>query len=335
MKRKSGRLRTSGEIASSSKSNHSELQKKQKLSKQKFRSKKLRNERKNEKNWLYCAAFNYKQEIEYSEIPEIYIGLMIIMCVHCKALRYEKEAPGICCLSGKINLPPIQNPPEFLIRYTSGDTKESINFLKNIRKYNSCFQMTSFGATKIVNNDNYLPTFKIQGQIYHTIGSLLPQNQSDSKFLQIYFMGDESSELIQRCDNNFNLNESIVLQLQQFLHVNNNLVKTFKYAIENMPSNDFKLIIKADKAPNGMHKKRFNEPTQNEVAIIMVNDECDSRDIILRKRDTTLQRVRETHRSYDALQYPILFPYGTDGYHFNLMQTDPKQNVFTNKKVMI
>ena len=31
----------------------------------------------------------------------------------------------------------------------------------------------------------------------------------------------------------------------------------------------------------------------------------------------------ETHRSYDALQYPLLFPKGEDGYHFKLLHVDP------------
>jgi len=39
-----------------------------------------------------------------------------------------------------------------------------------------------------------------------------------------------------------------------------------------------------------------------------------SRDVIIQKRDGTLQRINETHPSYMALQYSLLFPYGTDGW---------------------
>jgi len=35
-------------------------------------------------------------------------------------------------------------------------------------------------------------------------------------------------------------------------------------------------------------------------------------DVILKKRDRTLQRLNDTHPSHMALQYPIIFPYGTD-----------------------
>jgi len=37
-------------------------------------------------------------------------------------------------------------------------------------------------------------------------------------------------------------------------------------------------------------------------------------------RDGQLQRVFELHRSYDPLQYPLLFPYGNDGYFINIQQ---------------
>lgn len=35
-------------------------------------------------------------------------------------------------------------------------------------------------------------------------------------------------------------------------------------------------------------------------------------------RDSRLKRVSETHRTYDALQYPLIFWQGEDGYHFNI-----------------
>jgi len=49
--------------------------------------------------------------------------------------------------------------------------------------------MTSFGA-KEIREGNFMPTFKIEGQIYHLIGSLLPTTGQSSKFLQIYFIYD-------------------------------------------------------------------------------------------------------------------------------------------------
>lgn len=85
-----------------------------------------------------------------------------------------------------------------------------------------------------------------------------------------------------------------------------------------MPNDEYKIIIRADKTPNGEHEKCYNAPTINEVAVVMVGTEFESRDIVIFKRDSTLQYVSATHRSYDALQYPLIFCYGDDGYHFNI-----------------
>ncbi|UYV71164.1 hypothetical protein LAZ67_8001969 [Cordylochernes scorpioides] len=47
---------------------------------------------------------------------------------------------------------------------------------------------------------------------------------------------------------------------------------------------------------------------------------CDRRDIVLYKRGSGVQRINEFHRSYDALQYPLVFWNGQDGYHFHIPQ---------------
>ncbi|GFV66451.1 uncharacterized protein TNCV_3032051 [Trichonephila clavipes] len=73
----------------------------------------------------------------------------------------------------------------------------------------------------------------------------------------------------------------------------------------------------ADKDPLA-NTRQFNAPTIDEVTIVIVGEEFESRDIILHRRSGDIQRVSETHRSYDGLQYPILFWRGDDGYHFNI-----------------
>uniref|UniRef100_A0A6P4EN22 Uncharacterized protein LOC108043706 n=1 Tax=Drosophila rhopaloa TaxID=1041015 RepID=A0A6P4EN22_DRORH len=53
----------------------------------------------------------------------------------------------------------------------------------------------------------------------------------------------------------------------------------------------------------------------------------------MRRDDGRLQRVYETHRSYDALQYPLMFCRGEDGYHFNIKMVNATTGEETNKKV--
>jgi len=85
-----------------------------------------------------------------------------------------------------------------------------------------------------------------------------------------------------------------------------------------MPSDNHKSVIRADKTPAVEHARRFNAPTIDDVAIIIVGEDLQSRDIVLHRRNDQLKRVSETHRSYDALQYPLLFWQGDDGYHFKI-----------------
>ncbi|GFV13242.1 ATP-dependent DNA helicase [Trichonephila clavipes] len=82
------------------------------------------------------------------------------------------------------------------------------------------------------------------------------------------------------------------------------------------------------------HRGRHNEPTTNEVSVLLVNQDCDKRDIVLHRHDNRLQRISETHRSYDSLQYPLMFVYREDGYNFAVYRVNPNkgQPTFQKKK---
>ncbi|GBM79767.1 hypothetical protein AVEN_229694-1 [Araneus ventricosus] len=106
----------------------------------------------------------------------------------------------MCCSNGRVKLPSLDQPPEPLYSLISGVTLESTHFLQNIRKYNACFKMSSFGTTAVVREEGFMPTFKIQGQIYRRIGSLLSFQDRTPQFLKIYFIGEENVETNQRCE---------------------------------------------------------------------------------------------------------------------------------------
>lgn len=91
----------------------------------------------------------------------------------------------MCSANGKVHVSLFLNIPEFLKALLNGEHPQSKQFLENIRFCNMAFQMTSFGAKQITDR-SFMPTFKIQEQVYHLIGSLLPKNEPE--FLQIYFV---------------------------------------------------------------------------------------------------------------------------------------------------
>ena len=269
------------------------------------------------------SEFDYNADVTYELDKTVQLGSMSFVCKWCKALKWKDETPGMCCSNGKIDLPSFEELPEPLNSLVFGELPESEHFLNLIRKYNSSFQMTSFGAKRIIEG-NYMPTFKVQGQVYHLVGSLLPALQEEPKFLQIYFVGDDEREAHIRCTNFNDVRPALIAQLQVMLHGCNNYVKDLKSAIESVPKDDkqFQVIIHADRKPPDAHRGRFNEPAANEVAILIVGQTFEKRDIVLHSRDNRLQKINEIHRSYDALQYSLMFCRGEDGYSISVPQVD-------------
>ena len=99
---------------------------------------------------------------------------------------------------------------------------------------------------------------------------------------------------------------------------NNHLIQQLKtaqdYLAEGSINEERMIIIREDKRPQGEHAHRYNAQSAPEVAILMDNEPTEPRDIVLRLRGGELKRISELHAFYDSLQYPIIFPYGTDGY---------------------
>lgn len=50
------------------------------------------------------------------------------------------------------------------------------------------------------------------------------------------------------------------------------------------------------------------------MALVMVGQQFETQDIILESLGSTLRRISEIQRSYDALQHSLMFSHGKDGY---------------------
>ncbi|XP_018793824.1 PREDICTED: uncharacterized protein LOC108971924 isoform X2 [Bactrocera latifrons] len=87
---------------------------------------------------------------------------------------------------------------------------------------------------------------KIQGQIQHNAGALLPSVDGEYNYLQIYLLGNSETEINQRCGINRATRREIIVQLQQLLYEHNLLIQLFKTALEVMPSDGHKIVIRAD-----------------------------------------------------------------------------------------
>ena len=113
-----------------------------------------------------------------------------------------------------------------------------------------------------------------------------------------------------RCEMFSDVERTIVSELQLLFHGNKDLVHLFKTAIDLMPTDTRKIVVSADKTPTGEHVRRYNVPTIDEVAIVMVGDQFLPRDIILYKRNAQLVRIAEL---IDAkITYNILSVFGME-----------------------
>jgi len=92
------------------------------------------------------------------------------------------------------------------------------------------------------------------------------------------------------------------------------------------------VVIKVDQVPFDEHARRFNAPTINKVSIVMVGDQFVNRNIKIMRGNNTIQTIQGTRRSYDALQYRLIFWEEEDGYHINIKQRNPSTGEETKKK---
>ena len=225
-------------------------------------------------------ALSYQPEHFYSTTD---IGTLSLECSSCGALKFERETDSLCCSKGNVKLEEFSQVQPFLQHLYEGIDSNSKHFLANIRKYYCAFQMTSFGCNE-VSMSGFNPSFRIQGQVYHLIGSIVPTQGESSKFAQIYFIDDRESEVDTRSAIVDGLKSDIIRSINELLHDSNHYVEVFKVAKEifeqkSTPTN-VKIVINETKRPSSEHSRRYNRPLSDEIAVLMSNDATNNRVIV-------------------------------------------------------
>jgi hypothetical protein len=83
---------------------------------------------------------------------------------------------SLCCENGKVLLPNLLATPQELEVLLTSKESSVVKFRDQIRMYNSVLAFTSLGA-KVDESVTRGPrpySFRIQGELYHKIGSLCP-----------------------------------------------------------------------------------------------------------------------------------------------------------------
>ena len=110
-------------------------------------------------------------------------------------------------------------------------------------------------------------------------------------------------------------------------------MKSFRMVRERLNQgnvNNLKLRLISERFTDG---RINNQPTVSEVAALIVGDvdTASKRDIIIETQRGKLQRIDEFHASYLAYQYPLIFPYGEDGYRRGVAHRD-RESSKSNKR---
>ncbi|CDY67424.1 BnaCnng54880D [Brassica napus] len=151
---------------------------------------------------------------------------------------------------------------------------------KRRRSSNPVFTMCCKGDHSI-NNGRGPFVFRLSGENYHRIGDIVPEPGQAPKFSQLYVI-DTLNEIKNRLD-----------------------------AYAGMR------LIESRQSDGRTH----NLPTANVEAALIPGDfvlNMETRDIVLESTSGKLQGISELHPAYLPLQYPLLFPYGEDGFRLNI-----------------
>jgi len=219
------------------------------------------------------------------------------------------------------NLP--ATPQELEVPLTSKENS-AVKFRDQIRMYNSVLAFTSLGAKvdESVTGGLGPYSFRIQGELYHKIGSLCLAEGQRPQFSQLY-IHDTKHERQNHHAVMPSLDPMMLDWLLTMMYNINPYVEVFKMARDMMATEgapvDLKLRLIASRTKDAC---RYNVPTADEVLALMVGDgseAVDRRDVVLAQQAGPFQRIFELHVGYMALHYPLLFPYGEDGWHPNIL----------------
>ncbi|XP_071697343.1 uncharacterized protein [Rutidosis leptorrhynchoides] len=283
---------------------------------------------------VYFSPNNYI-DLQGLNVSYHNIGAPSYKCPTCNATMWYEERTNkakksktptfsLCCQSGKVLLPKHKEAPSPLKNLLDYNDPTTSKFREQIRIYNSMFCFTSFGAKidHTVNQGRGPYTFRISGQTYHKIGSLLPIEGTQPKYAQLYFYDTENeakNRMSAFMDNDSReiADEKIIANLISMLNEFSAVAKAFRMARDWCSQNtsaDFQLRLLGNRPSS----RQYNTPHVSEVAALVMSDfgqSTTSRDIIVNKKNSAPKRISELHQLYMALQYPLLFPYGETGYH--------------------
>ncbi|XP_074358101.1 uncharacterized protein LOC141697564 [Apium graveolens] len=173
-----------------------------------------------------------------------------------------------------------------------------------------------------INNGGAPYIYRLNGQNHHLFGYLIPEKDDDPKFCQLYIY-DTENEISNRLkwvnvDGGSVVDAKIVAGLSAMLDETNELVKEFCTAWDRFEKDGVQDSVIRLKVCRSESSRENHVGPSDEVVGVMVGDIDDSdgsRDIVKDSHVKGLERISDIHPKLMALQYPLLFPHGSDGFH--------------------
>jgi hypothetical protein len=187
----------------------------------------------------------------------------------------------MCCENGKVLLLNLLVTLQELEVLLTSKERSAVKFGDEIRMYNLVLAFISLGAKvdELITRGTRPYSFRIQGEFYHKIGSLCPTEGQRPQFAQLY-IHDMDNEDQNRHAFKPSLDPTTLDWLLTMMYNINPYVEVFKMvrdmmAIEGVPI-DMKLHLIAFQTKDA---HRYNVPTTNEVAALMVGDGSEAVDM--------------------------------------------------------
>ncbi|KAF8048698.1 hypothetical protein N665_2430s0003 [Sinapis alba] len=219
----------------------------------------------------------------------------------------------------KPTLPLLKESPLVIKKLLFGNDDKSKYYQENLRALNMVFSFTSLGAKVDRSCASGIQMFQLQGENYHLMGSMKPNIGDSAKFSQLYIVDTEREV----DDRDSVIRKQIIEDIIKVLDDVNPYVQKFRSARERFEgqreNQPFHMRIVSNREKDG---RTYDTPTASEVAALIPGDfniDMDKRDIVLQEKQTGwLKRISEIHPSYLALQYPLIFTYGEDGFRLGI-----------------
>ncbi len=159
-------------------------------------------------------------------------------------------------------------------------------------------------------------TYRLRGELYHRMGSVLPHLGEAPKFAQLY-ISDPHAKLDGMMGNFGGLNRDTMQLLQTMLHACNPYANIYQMAAKRLQCGVIELSLRLvnDRCSDLWH---YQAPIVDKVGALMVGgdvDETDARDIVVRSTNGYFQRISPLHNAYTPLHYMFFFLNGRNGWH--------------------